>query len=222
MDERASTDICGSESDQPGCYVPPLARSSTAFSQAHLPGGEVVLYDDEQMEYHTLSDSAFAVWQLCDGRRTLGDIAADLAWAGIHLPVEAVELAVAELLDAQLLASNQHEPRLRLDRRNALKTAAAAALGGVALPLVSSITAPQSASALSNLGNGASCTSEDTCSAGPQFALPGIGAYCCAVGVNGATTYQRCIPVDLAGQGGGTAQVPAAQWSGCIPGTVTP
>jgi hypothetical protein len=104
-----------------------------------------VLYDDEHLTYHTLSDSAFAVWQLCDGRRTLVDIAAALARTGTQLPVEAVELAIVELLDAKLLTEDQQQGRFHLDRREALKVAVAVALGGVVLPFVSSITAPVAA-----------------------------------------------------------------------------
>jgi hypothetical protein len=97
------------------------------------------------MEYHTLRDSAIAIWQLCDGQRTLDDIRTALAETGIQLPVEAVELAVAELLDAGLITGDHQDARFQLDRRDALKLAVAAALGVVVLPFVSSITAPVAA-----------------------------------------------------------------------------
>src|SRR4026208_1143047 len=81
----------------------PAARQIDNFSVAEMGSGEYVFLDNERLEYHTLNASAYAVWQLCDGQRTSQAISTALAAHATPLPIEAVELAVAELGSAGLL-----------------------------------------------------------------------------------------------------------------------
>jgi hypothetical protein len=146
----------------------PAARAMDNFSAAEVGGEEYVFLDNELLEYHTLNRPAFAVWQLCDGRRTCTDIAAALARTGIPLPVEAVELAVAELGEAGLLESAVDSWGAKLTRRRVVKLTAAGALGAAVIPVVSSITAPVAATTTScspgqGLANGTPCGCSAEC-----------------------------------------------------------
>jgi hypothetical protein len=68
--------------------------------------GELVVYDPATHELHHLNTSATLVWQHCDGRRTVDDIAAAIASSGDadRATVRAdVARVVADLVAATLL-----------------------------------------------------------------------------------------------------------------------
>lgn len=123
----------------------PAARAIEHFSATEVGDGEIVLFDNERLTYHTLNAPAFAVWQLCDGVRTSSEISGLLAQSGTTLPVEAVELAVLELGDSGLVGLDVSSPDAKLTRRRVVKLAAAGALGAAVIPTVASITASVSA-----------------------------------------------------------------------------
>ncbi|MGD9712035.1 MAG: PqqD family protein [Thermomicrobiales bacterium] len=137
----------------------PAARAIEHFSASEVGDGEVVLFDNERLTYHTLNKPAFAVWQLCDGVRTSREISGALAQSGTHVPVEAVELAVAELGESGLVESDVPSADARLTRRRVVKLAAAGALGAAVMPAVSSITAPIAAIGQTCSG----CNSPEVC-----------------------------------------------------------
>lgn len=122
----------------------PAARAVDNFSATEVGDQEIVLFDNERLTYHTLNKPAFAVWQLCDGRRTGKDISRALAASDLPLSVDSVEIAVFELLDAGLLDADSHAAS-RMSRRQVMKLAAAGIAGGALLPAVSSISAPVAA-----------------------------------------------------------------------------
>lgn len=121
---------------------------------------ELVVLDLRSMHYHTLNAAAAEVWQLCDGRRSVADIAADLQAMGVPSSVDTVALAVAELGEAKLLAGTPAVEEPHVNRRRVLKLAAAGVIGAAALPAIQSITVPQSASAQTQARN--CCTSPCT------------------------------------------------------------
>ncbi|MBX3070992.1 MAG: PqqD family protein [Thermomicrobiales bacterium] len=160
----------------------PAARAIENFSVAEVGDGEYVFFDNERLEYHTLNASAFAVWQLCDGVRTLADIRHVLQYPVEGLPMEALEVAVFELSEAGLINGHEWGVPAPMSRRRAIKIGAASAVGIALLPAVSSITAPVAA-------NTESCTPEGTpvpeggpcaCTAECTTAIAGHGRCCCS------------------------------------------
>lgn len=142
---------------------------------------EVVIYDLETHEATCLSGFAAAVFELCDGTRDEAAIAAALPGAD----AADVAMALDRLRKAQLLAevpaqARRDWSRRALSRRQALRGlgrgAGAVAAAGA---LVTSIAVPAAAQALSCMGEGESCTSQEDC-------CPGLS---CAfrIGVEGAT-----------------------------------
>jgi len=110
-------------------------------------GDGIIVYDPETIRYHTLNAMAYDVWRFCDGQRTVHEIAGAVASLHPETHVEGVTLAVEELGEAGLLAVPGETFDARIQRRAVLKMAAAGVIGALGLPVVASITAPESASA---------------------------------------------------------------------------
>jgi hypothetical protein len=106
-------------------------------------GHELCIYNWQRKEVHALNPTAARVWQQCDGRTSLTQIAAMLQAELQVSDAEAQELAwltLAQLEKAHLLHEDVVKPARRkvLPRREFLKLGIAAAL----LPMVNSIVAP--------------------------------------------------------------------------------
>ena len=133
---------------------------------------EVLVYDQAVHHIHHLNASAAMVWRLCDGERTVSEIAAE---AGIA--EDAVKLALRTLEDAQLLDGPLATTiRGTQSRRAFMKKAA---IAGAAVPVVISVSAPSASAAKSG-----ECDNADDC-----VTLYGPGVYLC-VKVKGAFTCQ--------------------------------
>lgn len=110
--------------------------------------------------------------RLSDGTRSADEIAARVFGDADRVHRDATGQALLDLMEAGLIAENA-EARGRLFSRRAVgKAAAALLLGGVGLPLVKSITAPDAASALTRCGDGGPA---DPC--GPD--IGGCQSCCC-------------------------------------------
>lgn len=59
----------------------PAARPLSDFCMERV-GDDVVLYDPENIQYHTLNAIAFDVWRLCDGSRSVEEMTRRLAAVG--------------------------------------------------------------------------------------------------------------------------------------------
>jgi hypothetical protein len=160
----------------------PVARSIEDFCATESGEDRHVFMDRQRLEFHRLNDAAFAVWQLCDGRRSVADVADEL-----DIPVETVELTVAELGEAGLLEAAHEGFDSKLHRREVLRLAAAGLIGALGLPVISSITAgdadaaPSCCNAGGNcLNNNQSCTASCQCKSG-----------CCCQGPNGHADCSR-------------------------------
>jgi len=103
-------------------------------------GGEVLVYDEQSHHIHRLNQVSAAVWRHCDGRRTVADLATETGMAAEMVQVALGKLADARLLDGDLPAGVRAAGQ---SRRSFLKKAAVA--GGVALPVLVSISAPTAA-----------------------------------------------------------------------------
>lgn len=136
----------------------PIARKAGLVVQ-EVPD-EVLVYDLDTNKAHCLNKTAAAVWQSCDGKNSISDIALIVGGrSGADVSDEIVWLAIDQLNENNLL-----ETRIKADfagqsRRDVLKKLGLAAV--VALPIVASLVAPKNAMASVSCG----CTASSQCPA---------------------------------------------------------
>lgn len=124
---------------------------------------EVLVYDLTTHHIHHLNVTTSSVWKLCDGQRTVGQIA-----AGAGLDPNAVRLALRQLEDTKLLDGPLAAGMRGTQTRRAFMRKAVVA--GAAVPLIASISAP-SASATQSSGHiglptGGECDENSDCASG--------------------------------------------------------
>lgn len=134
--------------------VPAARTTDLVITQS---GDEVLVYDTAAHHIHHLNAAATSVWQRCDGHRAVADIAVETG-----LTEEAVQRALRTLGDAKLLDGPLADPMRGMQSRRSFMRKAA--IAGVAVPAIVSISAP-SASA-SQSGEVIVC-SDDSCCTGP-------------------------------------------------------
>ena len=127
-------------------------------------GDELLVYDRERNVGHCLNPTAAAAWKLCDGKKSISELA-NVLTRQLSAPVDepVVLLALEELSKARLLIEAE-KPVRRTSRREAIRAIGIA--GAVALPLVTSLVAPTPARAASCLANGKPCVSNAQCCSG--------------------------------------------------------
>jgi len=125
---------------------------------------EVLIYDEQQHKAHCLNQTAAVVWKQCDGKRDVRDIARR-ASVELGAPVgeEMVWLAVEELGKRRLLTERQNLGMAGTSRREMMKRLGIGA--AIALPLVTTIVAPEAAQAANCSPSGSACTSSAQCCA---------------------------------------------------------
>ncbi|MFT3745242.1 MAG: PqqD family protein [Pyrinomonadaceae bacterium] len=141
----------------------PMARQNGIVVQ-EMPD-EVLVYDLDSNKAHCLNSSAAQVWKSCDGTNTVADIVKQFDG---KVTEDFVWLAIDQLNENGLLA-NEIAPRFAgQSRRQVLKTIGFASL--VALPVIASLVAPQSAMAAVSCTcttslqcNGRACPSTTNC-----------------------------------------------------------
>lgn len=137
----------------------PTARKSGLVIQ-EVPD-EVLVFDLESNKAHCLNNTAAMVWKSCDGKTSVSEIATMIGnQTGKAVNDDLVWLAIDQLTDNQLLESAPASPLKGESRRAVIKKIGLASM--IAIPVVASLVAPQSA--LANL----SCV----CTATPQCATP--------------------------------------------------
>ncbi|HXI92047.1 MAG TPA: PqqD family peptide modification chaperone [Blastocatellia bacterium] len=129
--------------------------------------GEVLVYDRERNKAHCLNSTAARVWEYCDGKRSVEQIARAIE-EEINAPVDedVIWLGVEQLSKTHLLQESAKLPEHKagLSRREVMKRIGLAA--AVALPVVTSIIAPSAAQAANCLPSGSACTSSAQCCSG--------------------------------------------------------
>ena len=158
----------------------PRARTEDLVIKA-LPD-EVLVHDLARHRTHCLNGPAAAVWRLCDGQRTPGEIARQLGQAPeARWSDEAVRLALDELGQAHLLTDvlTGRPDAGGVTRRQMLRRLAAAA---AVVPTVATIVAPRAAQAQSQ-----ACT--------PQGANCFPELFSCCPGSNCIGLPFRCTPL---------------------------
>jgi len=134
----------------------PQARTDALLT--HEIDDETVVYDSERQTAHRLNSTTTRVWERLDGKRSVGEIAAE-----IECDENLVKLAVDQLAEARLLENGSP---LSVSRRTALRKVAKAAVAGMVLPALASIPAPLPAAAQSS-GTGSPPPANDQEDDGP-------------------------------------------------------
>ncbi|NNE98745.1 MAG: PqqD family protein, partial [Pyrinomonadaceae bacterium] len=127
----------------------PLARTSDLVLQDS--DSDTLIYDLKNNKAACLNETAAIIWKLCDGNRTVYEISVEAGKLMKSLVNEDfVLLALDQLNNDGLLAEDfeQNEKFAGLSRREIIKEIGIGAM--VALPLVSSIVAPDAIAAQSS------------------------------------------------------------------------
>jgi hypothetical protein len=158
----------------------PQARTANLLVR-DLPHGELMVYDTQRDQAHTLNRSAALIWRHCDGQHEPAAVAAQLQQElGLPAEVELVWQAVARLQKARLL--QETAVPASVSRRALVKKLGLAAGLAALVPVVDSLSSPAAAGAVSG----------PTCIVDGQ-PLPG--------GCNGTTVGSCCSNSCCAGTG---------------------
>lgn len=135
----------------------PKARGSGLVVE-ELPD-ELLIYDLERNRAHCLNQTSRFIWQHCDGKTTIPNIARMLEKrVGTHVDEDVVWLAIAQLRRRHLLEEQITLPAAAslLSRRELVRKLGLAA--AVSVPLVTSIVAPRAVKAQTCLPAGQPCS----------------------------------------------------------------
>lgn len=140
----------------------PAARQADLIIQ-EVPE-ETLVYDLKNYKAHCLNRTAALVWKHCDGKHTAEQVARKLGREmGAPVSTEVVWLAVRQLEKRKLLQEpvERLPGAARISRREVVRKLGITA--AVALPLVTSILAPQAVQAASCAGPEEICTTLPCC-----------------------------------------------------------
>lgn len=160
-----------------------LPRARTDNLVVHTLPDEVLVYDLKRHKAHCLNQTAASVWERCDGRTTVAEMASQLG-RDLNTPVheDVVWLALERLENVHLL--QEHTPTFMgesgMSRRKMVRQLGLSA--AIAIPAIISIVAPEAAQAATLLPNGTPCTASSQCIdgccrlvGGVQLCKPGVG-----------------------------------------------
>jgi coenzyme PQQ synthesis protein D (PqqD) len=102
---------------------------------------ELVVFDPETNEVHSLNESAALVFGMCDGTSTKDDMCARLPEIGLPADHGIVELALAELVEASLIEVQPELPTGGVTRRTLTRRLGLSAFGVALIPVVDTIMA---------------------------------------------------------------------------------
>lgn len=155
----------------------PISKTSNTVVQELTD--EILIYDLKTNKVLCLNKTSAAVWNACDGTRSVEEITKKLKKDyDPKMTEDMVWLSLSMLESANLLASTPTNKLTDISRRNAIKNIGLAS--AVALPIISALIAPTSLNAQS-IGQG-------TCNCGAaagQYERPGgcvcsTGSDCCS------------------------------------------
>jgi hypothetical protein len=148
----------------------PTARKNGLVVQ-EMPD-EVLVYDLDSNKAHCLNQTAASVWKSCDGKTSVADIAEVLASnTGSRISEDLVWLAIDQLSENNLLEQQIRADFAGRSRREVIKKIGLASV--IAIPVIASLVAPQSALAASSCR----CNSQNPSECAPQVPA-GCGALC--------------------------------------------
>ena len=104
---------------------------------------EILAMKTATSEAHALNQSAAAVYELCDGKASKSEMTTEIR-RRTDLPAdeEIVDLALAELVDAGLVALDGPEPRSKISRRSLIRRLALSSMAAKMLPAVETVLVP--------------------------------------------------------------------------------
>ncbi|MDH3493842.1 MAG: PqqD family protein [Acidobacteriota bacterium] len=141
----------------------PIARKKDLVIQK-MPD-ELLVYDMDTGRAHCLNQTVAQVWEACDGKNSVADIAESMeenSVAGVNEDI--VWLAIDQLQNHALLEKSAEISLSGQSRRDLIKKIGFAS--AVAIPVIASLAAPSSALAAASC----SCVSDGDC--GTQPACP--------------------------------------------------
>ena len=146
---------------------------------------EILIYDLKENKAFCLNETSALIYQLCDGKRTVEEISKSIS-KKLNQPIseELIWLALDNFKKDNLLEENE---RFEIDfkglnRRQVIKKIGLASM--IALPIVSSIVAPNAAMAQSSgLALNAACTSSPQCASGQCNSIGPSAGKCCVPGI---------------------------------------
>lgn len=112
--------------------------------------GELLVFDPETNEAHSLNESAALVFEMCDGSSTTEEMRNRLPEISLPADAEIVELALAELVEASLIEVQPELPASGVTRRTLTRRLGLSAVGVALIPVVETILA-QPAAALGSV-----------------------------------------------------------------------
>jgi hypothetical protein len=142
---------------------------------------ESVIYDKESNRAHCLNRTAAEVWRLCDGRRTVAEIARLLQKPSEPTAAEqTVSITVAKLEHAGLLQGRMPlSVKLILPSRREVVRRTGIAAVALAMPLITSMLVPAPAEAASCVPCGQLCIlGGQHCCTGCTCSIVGINLIC--------------------------------------------
>ena len=144
----------------------PLARNDGLITKK--TGDEILIYDIEQHKAHCLNEMAGLMWEHCDGKTTINQLASLLTLnenVGKEELEQIVILALDQLKKSNLLNEAFNPPKMthRISRRQLVK---AAGIALVALPVISTLIAPNVADAQCCIPDGNKCSDSRQCCSG--------------------------------------------------------
>lgn len=143
----------------------PIARKSGLVVQ-EVPD-EVLVYDLESNKAHCLNQSAAMIWKSCDGNNSVSEIAKLVeSQAGGKVTEAFVWLALDQLNENNLLQNEIRSSFEGTTRREVIKKIGLASM--VALPVIASLVAPQSALAAASCA----CNNPSQCGNPPNSQCP--------------------------------------------------
>ena len=154
---------------------------------------EILIYDKDRDKAHCLNPTAALVWKYSNGKRSVAEIARAMQ-NKLHSPVDEqiVWFALKQLEKDHLLQDQVTLPTqlAGVTRREFVKKMGVAA-AAVTVPIVISLTAPQSAFAQSCLSQGVHCTTGSQCCQG-----------CCCTADGSGNTFVCTTTIACIGNGG--------------------
>ena len=181
----------------------PVGRSSNIIVQE--VNDEHLVYDLERDQAFCLNETSARIWKLCDGRRSIPDLTAALAFdLRKDVNEDVVRLGLHQLNRNKLLLSGCGDIKFGSEgrsRRDVIRQIGLSSM--IALPVVYSLVAPTSVHAQSCGMVGAACSVPGNCCLGSDC-LPGGGPPVCCGCVNpGQCITQTACPSTVNCNGSG-------------------
>lgn len=115
---------------------------------------EILVYDLTSNKAHCLNETAAFVWRVCDGKNSISEIKRHLELSsGEEVKEDLIRLAIEQLKERDLIEENIETGFSRQNRREVIKKIGLASV--IALPLITSLTAPTSVLAQASCACGA-------------------------------------------------------------------